>query len=229
MLQWLRRVKSKKGFRLAIIIGVAILSVGLVGSYAIWSAPNFSSSQADAGTPIDPTVQYQQAENEIAELEQSKDENKENPKYLEKLGNAYYDLGFQMFMDGGDSDTVYAKLAAALENYEAALELDAENVSLMLQAASTATGVGNLERAEALYTKVVELEPDSASNRLSYGNYLLYVKGDYEGAREQLQDGLKLDPDEEIKTSLEGLLKQVDELEKQQKEAADKATKENDE
>ena len=226
MLQWLRRIKSKKGFRFFTIIGVAVLIVGLIGSYAIWSAPSFSSPQA-GGSTVDP-IQYQQAEKQIAELEEGKEENKDDPRYLEKLGNAYYDLGYQMFMDKGDPDTVFAKLTAALENYEAALELDPENVALMLQAASTATGVGNLEKAEALYKKTVELEPDSASNRLSYGNYLLYVKGDYDEAKVQLQEGLKLNPDEDTKTGLEGLLEQVDELKKLKKEAADNAAKDAD-
>lgn len=223
MLQWLRKIKSKKSFRILTIIGILVLSVGLIGSYAIWSAPNISSSKADDNAPLDPSVQYQQAEATIADLEKSKSENKDDPEILEKLGNAYYDLGFQMFMDGGDSDTVFSKLSSALENYEAALKLDPENVPLMLQAASTATGVQNVERAEALYKKALEIEPDSASNKMAYGNFLLYVKSDYEGAKSQFQEGLKLNPDEQTKTSLEGLLDQVDQLEKQAKEAADKA------
>jgi len=225
MLQWLRKIKSKKSFRIFTIIGIAVLSMGLIGSYAIWSAPNISSSKAEDDAPLDPSVQYQEAETKIAELEKSKAENKDDPEILEKLGNAYYDLGFQMFMDGGDSDTVFSKLSSALENYEAALKLDPENVPLMLQAASTATGVQNFERAEALYKKALEVEPDSASNKMAYGNFLLYVKSDFEGAKKQFQEGLKLNPDEQTKTSLEGLLDQVDQLEKQAKEATDKADK----
>ncbi|HHX94598.1 MAG TPA: tetratricopeptide repeat protein [Clostridia bacterium] len=220
MLQWLRRVKSKRSFRILAMIGVAILSVGLIGSFAIWSIPQFSSSsQANNQTPVDPSVQYEEMENRISELEASLSENKEDPKVLEKLGNAYYDLGFQMFMDGADSALALAKLNSALENYEAALELDPENVPLMLQAASTAASIGNTEKGEELYKQAVELEPDSAEAKMYYGNFLLYAKSDFQGAREQLEKALELNPEEDIKSSIDALLEQADQLEAAQKEA----------
>lgn len=222
MLQWLRRIKTKKGFRVVTTIFIAVLSVGLVGSFAIWAVPNLPITSAQSKGNNDPSVQYQQFEEQIAELEKSKEANKDDPEFLEKLGNAYYDYGFQMFMEGGNSEGVLAKLKAALENYEAALKLAPEDVELILQAATTATGVGDVERAEALYKEALKVEPDSPHNKLLYGNFLLYVKGDYDGSRQQLQEGLKLDPDEDTKSNLEGLLEQVDSLEKSQKEAAGK-------
>lgn len=218
MLQWLRRVKSKKGFRIFVIIGIAVLSVGLVGSFAIWSLPNFSSaSKAQDNTPADPSVQYKELEDSIAQLEKSAAEKQDDPEFLEKLGNAYYDLGFQMFMDGGDSAAISAKLTSALENYEAAMKLKPKDVPLMLQAASTATGVGKVDRADALYKKAMEIQPDSAANKLSYANFLLYVKSDFQGAKQQLQEAAKLNPDEQTKTGIESMLDQVDQLEKAQK------------
>ena len=220
MLQWLRRVKSKRSFRILAMIGVAILSVGLVGSFAIWSIPQFSSSsQANNQTPVDSSVQYEEMENRISELEASLSENKEDPKVLEKLGNAYYDLGFQMFMDGADSALALEKLNSALENYEAALELDPENVPLIIQAASTAASIGNTEKGEELYKQAVELEPDSAEAKMYYGNFLLYAKSDFLGAREQLEKALELNPEEDIKSSIDALLEQADQLEAAKKEA----------
>ena len=68
MLQWLRRVKSKRSFRILAMIGVTILSVGLIGSFVIWSILQFSHPQANNQTPVDPSVS-EEMENRISELE----------------------------------------------------------------------------------------------------------------------------------------------------------------
>lgn len=227
MLQWLRRVKSKKSFRIVAILGITILSVGLVGSFAIWSVPNLSLSRADEKAAVDPSVQYEQMEKRIAELEKSLSDKKDNPELLEKLGNAYYDLGFQMFMDGADADTALAKLNAALDNYGAALEADPENVSIMLQAASTATSIGSVDRAESLYKQALEVDPDSPETKMYYGHFLLYGKNDFKSAREQWQEALQLNPDSETKQNLEALIEQANQLEEAQKEAEDKQEEDN--
>lgn len=225
MLQWLRRIKSKKSFRVFLVIGIAVLSVGLVGSFAIWSLPNLSSSQANDKSPTDSSEQYQQLEEQIAQLEKSVAEKKNDPKLLEKLGNAYYDLGYQMFMDKGDAKTVAANLDSALKNYEAALELDPDNVPLILQAASTATGVADTDKAEAFYKKALAIEPNAPENRLAYANFLLYVSNDYDGAKKELQTALTLKPDKDTKLGIEAMLEQVDQLEKSQNKAESKSDK----
>lgn len=222
MLQWIRRIRTKKGFRFAAAIFIAILSVGLVGSFAIWAVPNLPSSSAQNTETGTSEVQYQQLEETIAELEASKEANQEDPALLEKLGNAYYDYAFQLFMNGGDSEKALTNFQAANDNYEAALALNPENVELMLQTATAATYTGDMERAEALYQEAVKVEPDSPTNRLLYGYFLLYVKSDFDGARGELQEGLKLNPDAATKENLEGLLEQVDTVEKSQQEAAGK-------
>ena len=52
-----------------------------------------------------------------------------------------------------------------------------------------------------------------------YGNFLLYAKSDFQGAREQLEKALELNPEEDIKSSIDALLEQADQLEAAQKEA----------
>lgn len=227
MLQWIRRSRTKKHFKIFMIIGIAVLSLGLIGSYAIWSIPRFSSSSGTGEqTPADPTVEYQQMEERIAELEKSLSQKKDDPALLEKLGNAYYDLGFQMFMDGTDSKAAQENMNAALKNYEAVLKLKPDNIPVVLQAAYTASIVGNISKAEELYQKALSLDAGSIEVKLNYGHFLLYGKNDFDGARKQWNEALKLNPDAETKKNIESLIEQANQLQEYQKKQTKDSGKE---
>jgi len=221
MLQWIRRARTKKKFRTIAIIGIAVLSFGLIGSYAWWSVPK-SSSRGGSEEAIDPSVEYKQMEEYISELEKSLAEKPDDPELLEKVGNAYYDLGYRMLVEGADAAQGQNKLNEALKKYEEVLEITPNNIPLILQAAYTASIVGNVEKGEALYQKALSLDAKSIEAKSYYGQFLLYSKNDYEGARKQWQEALALNPDEGTKKSLESLIensKQLEEFQKKQEES----------
>lgn len=225
MLQWIRRAKNKKRFRTLMIIGIVVLSFGLVGSYAIWSVPRFNSSQAGSSAPADSTADYEQMEKRIAEIEQSVAQKKDDPELLENLANAYYDLGFQMFTDGSDAKKAQENLNSALLNYEAVLKITPDNIPVTLQAAYTSWINGNVEKAEGFYKKALGIDPKAVDTKISYGQFLLYGKNDFEGAKKQWQEALSLNPDADTKTNLQGLMDQADQLKDYQEKAAKEAEK----
>ncbi len=92
-------------------------------------------------------------------------------------------------------------LKKALVNYERAVQLDSTFVkawSAVARAYSIINGEGptkeGVEKARVATERAVQLAPDRLETRLAMGVYLLAVKTDYAGAREQYMAGLASDP-----------------------------------
>jgi tetratricopeptide (TPR) repeat protein len=107
--------------------------------------------------------------------------------------------GEQITQSLGTSDGIV--LGQGIEHYAKAVALDSSFLqawSALARAASVSAGSGPtkelVEQARVAAEKSVALAPDRPEARLAMGSYLLNVKLDYEGARQQYLEGLKRDP-----------------------------------
>jgi len=92
-------------------------------------------------------------------------------------------------------------LLKGLEHYERAVALDstfARAWSAIARAHSTLSSTSptreSVERGRVAAERALQLAPDRPEGRLAMGSYLLTIKLDYEGARQQYVEGLAHDP-----------------------------------
>ncbi len=92
-------------------------------------------------------------------------------------------------------------LLKGLAHYESAVRLDstfARAWSAIARSYSTISGTSptraSVERARVAAERALQLAPDRPEGRLAMGSYLINVKLDYEGARQQYLEGLGHDP-----------------------------------
>jgi eukaryotic-like serine/threonine-protein kinase len=107
--------------------------------------------------------------------------------------------GEQITSSLGNSDA--GALAKGLPHYERAIELDSNFVRAWSAAAQSYSSINALhptkegvEKARVAAERTVQLAPDRAEARLAMASYLINIKHDYEGARQQYLDGLARDP-----------------------------------
>jgi len=218
MLSSIRKARTKKNIRLALIIMTVVLGIGLVGSFAIWSLPAPTQPKSGEKAEQDSAQEYEGLMKNIKGYKEMLKDNPDNVEVLKKLGNAYYDLGVRKLMEGQDIETAVDSLKQSLAAYERALELKPGDIELEIQAATAAFYTGDKEDAETHFRKALEIDPESVEARISYGQFLLYGKNDFKGAREQWQQAMDYAPDEATKQTLQALIKQAEELEQLQKQ-----------
>ena len=107
--------------------------------------------------------------------------------------------GEQITSSVGTNDAVV--LGKGVEHYERAVQLDSTFVrawSAIARARSLIEGSGptkeGVERARIAAERTVQLAPDRPEARLAMGSYLMAIKVDFAGAREQFLAGLEHDP-----------------------------------
>ena len=119
--------------------------------------------------------------------------------------------GEQITQSFGTSDGIV--LARGLEHYAKAAALDSNFLQAWVavaRAASVQAGTAPtkelVEQARVAAEKAVALAPDRSEARLAMGVYLRDVKLDYDGARQQYDEGLKRDPNNvELLAGLSGI------------------------
>jgi len=218
MLNLIRRLYTKKNFRIGLIILTVVLCLGLVGTYfAYLPVLLFSKGNAEGeGAHADYDYEYENLENRIKEYEAQLKEKPEDVEILWNLGNAYYDLGIRKLVEGKEISEGTDSLKKSLEIYEKAVKIKPDDAKIWGQAAGAAYYVGDMEKAEKYYREALSLDPESIDMRINYGQFLLYGKNDMAGAKAQWQKALSRAKDESTKQALEAMLEQVEELEKQQ-------------
>jgi len=219
MLQFLRRARYDKKFRILLIIGTVFLAVGLVGSFALWSLPTAPQPRASTEDQANQPRDYSYLEEEIKSNQQALEESPDDPKLLTKLANAYYDLGVNQMMDGIDIEAATGNLKKALANYESALENTPDDVELHLQAAAAAFYSMETDKAEEHYKQALGVDPSSIEARIDYGKFLLYGRSDFAGAKQQWRDAIALEPAPAVKETLEALIEQAEQIEEYQQQA----------
>jgi tetratricopeptide (TPR) repeat protein len=223
VMQKIRR--SKKTMRVPLIIMTIVLAVGLVGSFAIWSAPNVNpAGQQTQATP------EQQIENLQLSIDSWEESLKENPKdfgLLNSLADIRYDQA-DLYMQIGNREKGKEVFTKSLENYLAALDNVPEELNekgkanIMVKAAGTAWYAGQESTADIFYEEAIKLVPDDWATRNNYAIYLALFKRDFAAAKTELE-GFKsgLAADDPTIGEVDQMITALEEIEKAATEPAE--------
>ncbi len=213
----LRRA-AKRQRALGIII-VIVLSIGLVGSYALFYLPNAKGEFPTGGTGEDNIAQQAEAirrvmeeqidllEGEIEVAQKQLQANPEDVAMILRLGDSYYSLGGVYYMLG-ETEQVAEKIDTALDNYRQALVINPQEKGVYARIARAFFDKGDLEAAADNYRIALQSEAEDNTARLEYG-YLQFVQEKYQEAIEQWQQILDFNPDEEMEMQVNNLIEQA--------------------
>ncbi|MEL7565364.1 MAG: hypothetical protein AAGU27_10810 [Dehalobacterium sp.] len=218
VMQAIRRSKNK--MRGPLIIMVVVLAVGLVGSFAIWSSPNFNKNASGDGE-INPEEQIKNLQVSIDSMEKDLAEKPKDYSLLKGLADIRTQQGgfYAQINDKDKSKEVFAK---GLENYLSALDNAPAEINeqgkadIMLAAAFCASNSEQDNTAGVLYQQAIELVPEDFSARYNYVLFLAFYLQDLSKAKEEIAKykAILKDGDERI-AQADQLLSAIEALEKE--------------
>ncbi|GEA17098.1 MAG: hypothetical protein PWR22_707 [Moorella sp. (in: firmicutes)] len=226
MMTSLRRL-SKKRPVLGILF-VVVLSIGLIGSYAIFAAPKTpmvtQEAQADAAQQAEALQkaaqeQISQLETEISNLQKELQAKPNDVAILLQLGDNQYNLGTLYLFANGDQAKANESFKAAVASYQQVLKLNPQEKGINLRLAGAALYAGDTGLAEENFQAAIKADPGDNNARMTYGMYLASIKGDFQGAIDQWQEILKHNPDKDLADQVQEMIKQAEAAKQQASQA----------
>ncbi|OWZ84749.1 tetratricopeptide repeat protein [Natranaerobius trueperi] len=135
-------------------------------------------------------VNIEQEKEQLAHFEEEVKENSEDVGALMNLGQQQLFLGMIYAEQENDLEKAETYFEKSQETYDDAIELDPENVDLLVDKASAAFYLNEVEKAEGLLSEALEIEPEHNEALYMYSNYLAYIEADFEAAIEKLETAL---------------------------------------
>ena len=189
LMQKIRHATQKH--RTLLIVVVAVLAIGLVGSFAVMGFNDDSSNQGSESTTLE----------QIAYLEGLIDENLPTDEEVidydkaSTLANLYTQLWTQYMQASSEAQTTDAE--ASLNYYEIALQAAAEAANyyqiqldvapdtlndqakgqIIARQAMLSSYAGEDEQAQELFAQALDLAPDNIEVAINYLNYLYFNQG----------------------------------------------------
>lgn len=201
----MRTIRNKRrAFRIPMIIFTIALSISLVGFFTHSPLEVGQSQQLDADNEIQAMLDYSRQLEQAAKLEP------DNHELQVSLGDIFYDLGI-VYAGLGDHEQSDKYLKEATKPYLKALELDPNLINARVDLATAAYYSGQHELAEEHFQEAVSQDPEFINGRINYGHFLFFAQNDVEGALEQWELALELDPDPTTKSNLEALIEHAKE------------------
>ncbi len=114
----LRHVRKK--WKIPMLIGVLLIIIGLMGSYALWGSSYSGTSASTSGVDLDRTVAN--LKDTIKAIEDEMAENPEDGTLAYELGQNYYVLGSYQYLLI-DDEAATASFASAISGFEQAATL----------------------------------------------------------------------------------------------------------
>jgi tetratricopeptide (TPR) repeat protein len=217
VMQKIRR--SKKTMRVPLIIMTLVLAFGLIGSFAIWSAPDVNNN---AGTKkVTPEEQIKNLQSSIDTWEKSLKEKPKDFSLLKSIADVRTEQAGLYAQTGNQTKSieVYTK---GLENYLTALdnapaELNNKGKSdILVKAAMCAWQGQQVNTAETLLKKARSISPSDYATVYSYVFFLISGKQNFQLAKEELaQYKAALKSGDPQLESVNNLIKGIEEIEKQ--------------
>jgi tetratricopeptide (TPR) repeat protein len=135
----------------------------------------------------------------ITRIETRLDRLEQNPddfKLMEDLGNDYYGAGFA-YARAGDTDQSKFYWDEAIYYYLKVLDKYPNNNNVRVDMATIAWRADRNDLAEEHFLKAIEQDPKFLFARMNFGNFYAYAKQDFEAAIVQWEEALKLKPNPE--------------------------------
>ncbi|WP_406678165.1 tetratricopeptide repeat protein [Moorella sp. ACPs] len=229
MMTSLRRL-SKKRPVLGVLF-VVVLSIGLIGSYAIFASPKATVATPETQAPAADAAQQAEAmqkaaqeqisqlETEISNLQKELQAKPNDVATILKLGDNQYHLGTMYLFVNSDQAKATASFKEAVNSYQQVLKLNPQEKGIYLRLAGAALYAGDEKLAEDNFQAAIKADPEDNNARLSYGMYLASMKGDFQGAIDQWQEILKHNPDKDLADQVREMIKQAEAAKQQASQA----------
>jgi cytochrome c-type biogenesis protein CcmH/NrfG len=225
MMTSLRRL-SKKRPVLGVLF-VVVLSIGLVGSYAIFASPRVpvvppaddqaaavdaAQQQAEEAEAMQKAIEEQisQLETEMGNLQKEAQAKPDDVATILKLGDNQYNLGTLYLFAGSDQAKATESFKAAVTSYQQVLKLNPAEKDINLRLAGAALYAGDTKLAEDNFQAAIKADPNDNNARMTFGMYLASIKGDLQGAIDQWQEILKHNPEKEMADQVQEMIKQAE-------------------
>lgn len=203
--------RSTKKNKLFYLILAIVLSVGLVGSFAIWSSPDVSQnniSKENQQAPEDGQIaEPQTLLAEVEKCEKLLQNDPGNQETLLQLGRTRYYLG-NYYLNSNEMEKAIPHFRQAVSVFQQAMEKDPQNVDLRIDLGTAAFLSGQEQIAEQNFQKAIELDPSSADAHYKYGIFLMQKK-DFAGAIKQWNTVLELKPGELAEQQVQSLIQKA--------------------
>ncbi|MEW5952439.1 MAG: tetratricopeptide repeat protein [Bacillota bacterium] len=167
------RARYKKPQRIAFIVIIALISVGLVLPSMMWAFTSWWAPDDD-GQAIN---EYLPPVERIAKLEEQVKENPGDARAWAGLAEAYYNNH---------------QLAESIDKYKKALELEPGNSVWRTELARICFINSNYDEAIAQIEEELSKHPQNHLAYYYYGQFLAYGKADYAGAITQMEKYIEL-------------------------------------
>lgn len=194
--------KTQKWTVTAIIV---VISITLLGSSFVAMFTPDQSPEAQTQEALE--QEYLARQERVQQLTEAVEGNPDNVEAQIILADAYFDksrvTGQLNYNEEYEED-----LQQAVELYQGVLSKQ-ENNEVMLKLATAAFLLGDTELAETTYTELLTKEPENIDALYGYGLLLFYNKQEYKQAEEKWQEALRITTDEQMKASLEEMIKVV--------------------
>lgn len=202
----MRAIRNKRrALKIPLIIFTVVLSISLVGLFS------YTPVEINSNQPGVQAGELQSLLDLSRHLEQAIKLDPDNEELYVSLGNTLYDLGIY-YAGYGDSGKANRYFKEATVPYEQALEIDPSLIGARVDLATAAYYAGLNDLAENHFQEAVRLEPDFVNGRINYGVFLLYGKGDPEGALEQWNAAMELELEPAVRSQLEALVEMANEV-----------------
>jgi len=196
---------QKKTQKIVVTIIIIVISISLIGSsfYAMFTPEPEQNLEAQRQAALE--EEYQARKEMVVQLTEAVEKNPENIEAKVVLADAYFDksivTGQLNYEEEQGQD-----LQRAIELYQEVLTQKDDN-ELMLKLATAAFFQGDTELAEKSYNELLKDDPNNVDALYGYGLLLFYDKQEYGQAEEKWQEALRLTTDEQMKKTLEEMIK----------------------
>lgn len=199
----MRSIRNKRrAFKIPMIIFTVALSISLVGLFT------YSPIEVNPNQEFNESSEIQSMLDMKRQLEQALKLDPDNEELHVNLGNLLYDLGIH-YASAGDNVKANRYLKEATVPYLKALEIKPSLIGARVDLATAAYYSGQNDLAEEHFVKAIEQDPSFINGRINYGHFLLYAQGDKDGALEQWNKAMELEPDPTTRAKLETLISNV--------------------
>jgi tetratricopeptide (TPR) repeat protein len=179
--------------KIPFIILTIALSVGLIGSFIMWSLPtetsNSTGGQTSNSPEADPVHVLQQ---QVKDNQQALRGKPEDSVLLKQLADTFFQLGYLYLFEQQKANEGIQQFQAAAQAYQQALKLEPQSDEMNLSLAMAAFYSGQKELAENSFQQTLKINPKNAQAYFNYGLFLAEEKRDYQQAVKQWQITEKL-------------------------------------
>jgi tetratricopeptide (TPR) repeat protein len=138
----------------------------------------------------------------IENIETQLEKDPSNVENITKLADARFQLAY-LYLQYNETEKANSEFEKSTELYQQVVEKTPDDADAVYRLALAAFQAGKMDLAQENFEKAVETDPENPGKITNYGVFLMSSSGDFEGAIEQFKKALELNPNENLKTTIQ--------------------------